>query len=88
MLRKLLWTLAALVALVVLAVFGAFGYALTATGQQQLSGLIERQLSGPDQQAEVAGLSLRLPFDLQVAAFRLRDAQGVWLTIELSLIHI
>ena len=82
MLRKLLWTLAALVALVVLAVFGAFGYALTVTGQRQLSGLIERQLSGPNRQAEVAGLRLRLPFDLQVAAFRLRDAQGVWLTIE------
>ncbi|MFZ1427985.1 MAG: translocation/assembly module TamB domain-containing protein [Geminicoccaceae bacterium] len=86
MLRKLLWTLATLVALVVLALVGAFTYALTATGQRQLAGLIERQLSGPGQQAEVAGLSLQLPFDLRLATFRLRDGQGVWLEVEDALV--
>lgn len=82
MLRKVLWTLAALLLLLVLLVGGIFGYALTATGQRQLAGLIERQLSGPDRQAEVAGLSLQLPFDLRLATFRLHDGQGDWLEVE------
>src|SRR4051794_14434576 len=82
MLRKLAIAVIILLAVLMLAVVGAFAYALTGMGQAQLAGLVARQLSGPGQQAEVDGLSLALPFDLRLAAFRLRDDQGAWLEVE------
>src|SRR5262245_3482649 len=82
MLRKLLLTLAAILALVLLTIVGLFGYALTQSGQRQLASLLGRQLSSPGREIELAGLSLRLPFDLWLGALRLRDGQGVWLEIE------
>ncbi|HEX6015365.1 MAG TPA: hypothetical protein VFY87_26915, partial [Geminicoccaceae bacterium] len=82
MLRKIGLALAAILGSVLVVVLGALGYAQTRIGQEQLAGLLERQLSGPGQQAEVEGLSGFLPFDIRLKSFRLRDAEGVWLEVD------
>lgn len=82
MLRKLLLVLAVVLAAILVVVVSGFGYALTPFGQRQLAGLLESQLSGPGQRAELRGLSLQLPFDLRLAAFRLSDEQGTWLEVD------
>ena len=82
MLRRLGMAVAVIVGVVLLTVLGALGYAQTGTGQAQLAALLTRQLSTPEQQVELAGLSGFVPFDIGLASLRLRDAQGVWLEVD------
>lgn len=82
MLRRLGIAVAAIVGVVLLAVLGVLGYAQTGTGQAQLAALLTRQLSTPEQQVELAGLSGFVPFDMGLANLRLRDALGVWLEVD------
>src|SRR5687767_920174 len=82
MLRRLLVALGALLAALVVVLAGAFAYAQTETGRDQISGIVARQLSTPEQQAEVQNLGGLLPFDIRLGTFRLRDAQGPWLEVD------
>ena len=67
----------------VLAAAGAFGYAQTQMGQDQIAGLIARQLGEPGRPAEVEGLGGLLPVRHPARrSLRLRDAEGVWLEVE------
>lgn len=78
MLRNLAIAIGLLLGLVVLLLAGAFGLAQTRFGQDRLAALIAGQLGD----AEVEGLSGFLPFDIGLRRLALRDASGVWLTVE------
>ena len=82
MLRRLGLFLAGLVLLVLVVVLGAFGFAQTPFGQDQIASLVAGLLGAPGKPAEVTGLRGVLPFDVTLAALRLRDTRGVWLEVE------
>lgn len=82
MLRRLCLVLAGLVLLVLVLLLGAFGLAQTRLGQDRIASLVAGLLGAPGQPAEVTGLRGFLPFDVTLAALRLRDGRGVWLEVD------
>src|SRR3954463_5332451 len=82
MLRRLGLFLAGFVLLLLVLVLGVFGFAQTPFGQDQIASLVAGLLGEPGQPAEVTGLRGVLPFDITLAALRLRDARGVWLEVD------
>lgn len=82
MIRKLLLFTGGLLTTILLLVVGAFAFAQTQTARDQISGVVESQLSGPGRQAEVQGLGGLLPFDVRLGQFRLSDEDGAWLEVE------
>ena len=82
MLRRLGLFLAGFVLLLLVLVLGVFGFAQTPFGQDQVASLVAGLLGEPGQPAEVTGLRGVLPFDITLAALRLRDARGVWLEVD------
>ena len=83
MLRRLAIVLAGLLGLVVVLAAAAFGYAQTQIGQDQIAGLLARQLGEPGRPAEVEGLGGLLPVRRPARrSLRLRDAEGVWLEVD------
>ena len=82
MLRKLLYGVLTLLGLVVVIVGAALGLAQTPFAKAKIAGLIEGQLTKPGQEAQVAGLTGFLPFDIHLGRFALRDGKGQWLEVD------
>ena len=82
MLRKLLYGVLGLLGLLLILAGAALGLAQTSFAKARIAQLIAGQLQGPGQEAQVAGLTGFLPFDIRLGRFALRDRQGPWLEVE------
>ena len=80
--KRFVTILIGLLALPVLLFGAAFAVAQTQIAKDQISGIVEDNLSGPGQAAEVTGLEGVLPFDVRIGRVRLSDDEGAWLEVD------
>ena len=80
--KRFVQILAILITVPIVLLGAVFAYAQTRLAKDQISGLVESNLNGPNQQAELSELTGVLPFDVRIGRFRLSDDDGTWLEVD------